>query len=74
MNPSGDAWLTLPAQPFDATPFSAFIQPCFREGSIFWAVLGRNPARAFEGLRHPGMNERTRQIGPIVYGAVGVAK
>jgi hypothetical protein len=41
-----DAWLTLPAQPVDATPSSALIRECLRGRTICLAVLDQNLARA----------------------------
>jgi hypothetical protein len=41
-----NSWLTLPAQPVDATPSSALIKQRFRETTICLAVLCKNLARA----------------------------
>jgi len=48
-----DAWLTLPAQPVDATPFSVLIRQCLRGETICLAELGQNPARTAFRLVQP---------------------
>jgi len=41
-----NAWLTLPAQPVNATPSSALVRQCFRGRTVRFAVLGQNLAKA----------------------------